>query len=83
MTDFTMQKGDDGVAVITINRPEAKNAVNLEVSEGIAAAIDELESRDDLTIGIITGAIGLAIAVIYWILVAAGVIDINAYSDMS
>ena len=42
----------DGVAVITINRPEAKNAVNLEVSEGIAAAIDELESRDDLTIGI-------------------------------
>ncbi|WP_374611765.1 crotonase/enoyl-CoA hydratase family protein [Gordonia sp. (in: high G+C Gram-positive bacteria)] len=48
----------DGVAVITINRPEAKNAVNLEVSEGIAAAIDELESRDDLTIGIITGAGG-------------------------
>lgn len=48
----------DGVAVITINRPEAKNAVNLEVSEGIAAAIDELESRDDLTIGILTGAGG-------------------------
>lgn len=48
----------DGVAVITINRPEAKNAVNLEVSEGIAAAIDELDSRDDLTIGIITGAGG-------------------------
>src|SRR5690606_11096622 len=34
------------------------NAVNLEVSEGIAAAIDELESRDDLTIGILTGAGG-------------------------
>ncbi|WP_439032170.1 crotonase/enoyl-CoA hydratase family protein [Gordonia terrae] len=48
----------DGVAVITINRPEAKNAVNLEVSEGIAAAIDELDSRDDLTIGILTGAGG-------------------------
>lgn len=48
----------DGVAVITINRPEAKNAVNLEVSEGIAAAIDQLESRDDLTIGILTGAGG-------------------------
>ncbi|WP_238423286.1 crotonase/enoyl-CoA hydratase family protein [Gordonia sp. 'Campus'] len=48
----------DGVAVITINRPEAKNAVNREVSEGIAAAIDELEGRDDLTIGIITGAGG-------------------------
>jgi enoyl-CoA hydratase len=48
----------DGVAVITINRPEAKNAVNREVSEGIAAAIDELEARDDLTIGILTGAGG-------------------------
>lgn len=46
----------DGVAVITINRPEAKNAVNLEVAEGIAAAIDELDARDDLTIGILTGA---------------------------
>lgn len=48
----------DGVAVITINRPEAKNAVDLSVAEGIAAAIDELEARDDLTIGILTGAGG-------------------------
>ncbi|MEE4023525.1 crotonase/enoyl-CoA hydratase family protein [Gordonia sp. PKS22-38] len=48
----------DGVAVITINRPEAKNAVNLEVAEGVAAAIDELEARDDLTVAILTGAGG-------------------------
>lgn len=48
----------DGVAVITINRPDAKNAVNLEVSEGIAAALDEIDARDDITIGIITGAGG-------------------------
>lgn len=48
----------DGVAVITINRPEAKNAVNLDVAEGIAAAIDELDARDDLTVGILTGAGG-------------------------
>ncbi|MCF3940889.1 crotonase/enoyl-CoA hydratase family protein [Gordonia tangerina] len=48
----------DGVAVITINRPEAKNAVNLDVAEGIAAAVEELDARDDLTVGILTGAGG-------------------------
>ncbi|MBX4168670.1 crotonase/enoyl-CoA hydratase family protein [Rhodococcus pyridinivorans] len=48
----------DGVAVFTLNRPEAKNAVNLEVSEALAAAIDEFEARPDLTIGILTGAGG-------------------------
>ncbi|SUE15891.1 enoyl-CoA hydratase [Rhodococcus gordoniae] len=48
----------DGVAVFTLNRPEAKNAVNLEVSEALAAAIDEFEVRPDLTIGILTGAGG-------------------------
>ncbi|MGH3951497.1 MAG: crotonase/enoyl-CoA hydratase family protein [Pseudonocardiaceae bacterium] len=48
----------DGVAVLTINRPEARNAVDLEVAKGLAAAIDEFESRPDLVIGIITGAGG-------------------------
>ncbi|HET8993536.1 MAG TPA: crotonase/enoyl-CoA hydratase family protein [Rhodococcus sp. (in: high G+C Gram-positive bacteria)] len=48
----------DGVAVFTLNRPEAKNAVTLEVSEALAAAIDEFEARPDLTIGILTGAGG-------------------------
>ncbi|MEE2030545.1 crotonase/enoyl-CoA hydratase family protein [Rhodococcus chondri] len=48
----------DGVAVFTLNRPEAKNAVNLEVAEALAAAIDEFEARPDLTIGILTGAGG-------------------------
>lgn len=35
-----------------------------------------------ILVGIITGAIGIAISVLYWILVAAGVIDLNAYSNM-
>ena len=48
----------DGVLEITINRPEAKNAVNLAVAEGIAAALDELDNRSDLVVGIITGAGG-------------------------
>ncbi|MEP9385070.1 crotonase/enoyl-CoA hydratase family protein [Nocardioides sp. KR10-350] len=49
---------DGGVMVITINRPQAKNAVTLAVSEGVAAALDELDGRDDLAVGVITGAGG-------------------------
>ncbi|GAA3752055.1 crotonase/enoyl-CoA hydratase family protein [Salinactinospora qingdaonensis] len=48
----------DGVAVITINRPRAKNAVNGAVAQGIAKALDDLDARPDLRIGIITGAGG-------------------------
>ena len=33
----------DGVLVITINRPEAKNAVNLSVAQGVAAALERLD----------------------------------------
>lgn len=51
LTEFS-----DGVAVITLNRPEAKNAVDLEVAKALAAAIDEFEARPDLTIAILTGA---------------------------
>jgi enoyl-CoA hydratase len=49
---------EQGVMVVTINRPQAKNAVTLAVSEGVAAALDELDACDDLMVGIITGAGG-------------------------
>jgi enoyl-CoA hydratase len=42
-------------AVITINRPEARNAVNADVANGIEAAIDQLEADDSLWVGILTG----------------------------
>jgi enoyl-CoA hydratase len=42
-------------AVITINRPEARNAVNGAVASGIEAGIDRLEETDDLWVGIIAG----------------------------
>jgi enoyl-CoA hydratase len=48
----------DGVAVITINRPEARNAVNGEVARGIAAAVDDLDARKDVQVLILTGAGG-------------------------
>ena len=42
-------------AIITINRPQARNAVNGAVANGIEAGIDRLEEDDDLWVGIITG----------------------------
>ncbi len=44
------------VAVITINRPEARNAVNGDVAEGIETAIDRLEEQGEAWVGILTGA---------------------------
>lgn len=48
----------DGVQVITINRPEARNAINGAVARGISAAIDELEASDELRVAVLTGAGG-------------------------
>ncbi len=42
------------VAIVTLDRPEAKNAVNGEVARGIEAAIDRLEDDDELWVGILT-----------------------------
>ncbi len=46
----------DRVLVITLNRPDQRNAVNAAVAQGIAAALDELDSDGELSIGVITGA---------------------------
>ena len=48
----------DGVMTITLNRPKAKNAVNRDVAIAVAAAIDELESNDELRVAIVTGSGG-------------------------
>lgn len=49
---------DDGILIVTINRPEAKNAMNKAAAEGIAAAMDRLEAEADLRCAILTGAGG-------------------------
>ena len=46
---------EDHRAVITINRPDARNAVNGDVASGIEEAIDRLEADDALWVGILTG----------------------------
>jgi enoyl-CoA hydratase len=44
------------VLLITINRPDQRNAVNAAVAEGIAAALDQLDEDQDLSVGVLTGA---------------------------
>lgn len=46
------------VLIITLNRPEAKNAANKALAEGVAAALDRLDGESQFTVGIITGAGG-------------------------
>ncbi len=45
-----------GVLLITLNRPDARNAVNLPLAEGVAAALDELDDDGSLSVGVLTGA---------------------------
>jgi enoyl-CoA hydratase len=46
------------ILVMTMDRPEARNAMDAETAQALAEALDELETRDDLQLGILTGAGG-------------------------
>lgn len=58
MSDEVLTEARDGVLVVTLNRPEAKNAMNKAAAEAIAAAMDLLDHNEDLRVGILTGAGG-------------------------
>ncbi|MBY0329582.1 MAG: crotonase/enoyl-CoA hydratase family protein [Acetobacteraceae bacterium] len=58
MTGEVLVRQEDGIQIITINRPDQRNAVNRAVSYGVCAAVDEMDARDDLQVGILTGAGG-------------------------
>jgi enoyl-CoA hydratase len=46
------------VQIITINRPEARNALDGAAARALAAAVDELDADDALRVGVLTGAGG-------------------------
>ncbi|MFJ9964772.1 crotonase/enoyl-CoA hydratase family protein [Streptomyces avermitilis] len=48
----------DGVLVITIDRPKVRNAVDGATARALADAFDQLDSNDDLMVGVLTGAGG-------------------------
>ncbi|WP_157531247.1 crotonase/enoyl-CoA hydratase family protein [Mycobacterium sp. IS-1496] len=58
MSDEVLLERRGRTLIITINRPEARNAVNFAVSQGLADAVDELDSDTSLSVAILTGAGG-------------------------
>jgi len=48
----------EGVLLITLNRPEVRNAVNAALAAGVAGALDELDADGSLSVGVLTGAGG-------------------------
>lgn len=58
MSDEVLVERRDRVLVITINRPEARNAFNLAVAKGLADAMDQLDDTAELSVAVITGAGG-------------------------
>ncbi|WP_280269014.1 crotonase/enoyl-CoA hydratase family protein [Nocardia wallacei] len=58
MSDEVLRERRGRTLVITINRPEARNAINTAVSQGLADAIDELDESPELSVAVLTGADG-------------------------
>jgi enoyl-CoA hydratase len=49
----------DRTAVLTINRPEARNAIDGEIASALEAAIDRVEGDDEIWTAVLTGAGGM------------------------
>ena len=58
VADETLTERQGRTLVITINRPDARNAFNLAVTKGLADAMDELDATPELSVAIVTGAGG-------------------------
>ncbi len=58
MTDEVLVDVTDGIMIVTLNRPKVKNAANKALAEGVAAAMDKLDSDDSIRVAILTGAGG-------------------------
>jgi enoyl-CoA hydratase len=58
VSDSVLTDVVEGVLVVTINRPEARNAINTETAVAIGEAMDRLDDDRSLVAGVITGAGG-------------------------
>lgn len=56
MDNVVLFEKENGVAIITLNRPEKRNALNRAILAGLYDRIDEVASDPDIRVAIITGA---------------------------
>ncbi|MFC6239278.1 crotonase/enoyl-CoA hydratase family protein [Longivirga aurantiaca] len=56
MTDEVLTEQQDRTLLITLNRPEAMNAINEALVAGLLAAVRRLDDDPGLTVGVLTGA---------------------------
>jgi len=56
MADEVLCSVEDGVATITLNRPEKRNALNTPMLDALTARFDELDARSDLRVVVLRGA---------------------------
>jgi enoyl-CoA hydratase len=54
MSEIVQYEKRGRIGIITLNRPEARNAVNGDVAAGVEAAIDQMEADDEVWVGILT-----------------------------
>ena len=56
MTDHLQERIEDGVAVVTMNRPDSLNAMSDEMMEAMAESFSRLSEDDDVGCVVLTGA---------------------------
>lgn len=54
MTEFATYERRGSVGIITLNRPDARNAINGDVAAAVEACIDKLEAQDGVWVGVLT-----------------------------
>ena len=57
-TDHCLAYEQDGIAVLTLNRPEARNALTRDMLRGLATALDYAENAPSVRVVVVTGAGG-------------------------
>jgi enoyl-CoA hydratase len=57
-TEPVLAERRGNVLLITLNRPEVRNAVNAALAAAVASALDELDADENLAVGVLTGAGG-------------------------
>jgi len=55
MSAAVLLEVENGTATITLNRPEVRNAIDKPTADALAAVLDEVDERPDVTVAIITG----------------------------